>query len=189
MDFIEFITQRQSTPPKCLVAPAPSADELVRIIHAAHSAPDHGSLKPWRFLVIDADARDALGELFVHALALKEPHTEPALLERERERALRPPMLIAAIACVTSNHPKAPEIEQLLAAAAATEHVLLAANSLGYGTIWLSGSRVYDRTVMNGLGLQAHEQLIGLINIGTIAADTPAKQRNHQPPAVAYWRG
>jgi nitroreductase len=189
MDFIEFINQRHSTPPKYLSAPAPTADELAIIINAAESAPDHGNLKPWRFLVIDTDARAALGELFVRALTLKAPSTERALLERERERALRPPMLIAAIASLVPNHPKAPEIEQLLAAAAATEHLMLAANSLGYGTVWLTGSRVYDRYVMTGLGLQAHEQLIGLINIGTPAANTPTKQRNHRTAAVAYWHG
>ncbi len=189
MDFIEFINQRHSTPPKYLVAPAPSIDELTLMINSAESAPDHANLKPWRFLVIDTDQRTALGELFVRALARKEPNTELDLLERERERALRPPMLIAAIASITPNHPKTPEIEQFLTAAAATEHLMLAANRLGFGTIWLTGSRVYDRYVMTGLGLQAHEHLIGLINIGTAAINTPQKQPNRRNVAVEYWQG
>jgi nitroreductase len=189
MDFIEFINQRHSTPPKYLSAPAPTADELAIIINAAESAPDHGSLKPWRFLVIDTEQRAALGELFVRALARKEPNIGRDLLERERERALRPPMLIAAIASMTPNHPKTPDIEQFLAAAAATEHLMLAANSLGYGTVWLIGSRVYDRYVMTGFGLQADEHLIGLINIGTKAPNTPQKKPNRRNVAVAYWQG
>ncbi|MGC8697938.1 MAG: nitroreductase family protein [Halothiobacillus sp.] len=189
MSFIEFIHQRHSTPPKHLVAPAPSVDELTIIINAAESAPDHANLKPWRFLVIDTEQRAALGELLVQALTRKDPHTRHALLERERERALRPPMLIAAIARITPNHQKTPDIEQFLAAAAATEHVMLAANSLGYGTIWLTGSRVYDRYVMTGLGLHTDEHLIGLINIGSIAPDAPPKQPNRRSVTVAYWQG
>ncbi|HUN00190.1 MAG: hypothetical protein B7X12_04235 [Halothiobacillus sp. 20-53-49] len=189
MDIIEFINQRHSTPPKHLVAPAPSVDELALMINAAESAPDHGSLKPWRFLVIDTEQRAALGELFVQALARKEPSTEPELLERERERALRPPMLIAAIASLTPNHPKTPDIEQFLTAAAAAEHVMLAANSLGFGTIWLTGSRVYDRYVMTGLGLQADEHLIGLINIGTVASNVSFKTPNRRIVSVEFWRG
>lgn len=189
MDFIEFITQRHSIPPKYLVAPAPSPDELHIIINSAESAPDHGSLKPWRFLVITRDQRQALSDLFVRALLRREPHTEPALQERERERALRPPMLIAAIARITPNHPKTPEIEQLLTAATATEHLMLGANYLGYGTVWLTGSRIYDRFVMDGLGLGTDERLIGMVNIGTAAPDMPERKPNRRTVTVDYWAG
>ena len=98
MNLIEFLIQRQSTPAKYLIEPAPSHEELQQLMAAAESAPDHGALKPWRFMVISGSARDALGHLFVQALLQRAPETELALQERERERALRAPMLIAAIA-------------------------------------------------------------------------------------------
>lgn len=187
MDFIDFIQQRRSTPAKYLVDPAPAHDELQRILQAAESAPDHGALHPWRFVIIGPDQRAALGDLFVRALLRRAPNTLPALLERERERALRAPMLIAAIASIETEHPKVPAVEQLLAAAAATQQLMLASNHLGYGTVWLTGGRVYDRYVMTELGLTEHEQLLGLINIGTPSADAPDAVIQRPLAPVAYW--
>jgi nitroreductase len=189
MNPIEFLIQRQSSPAKCLTEPAPSHDELHQLMAAAESAPDHGALKPWRFLVISGPSRDALGHLFVRALMQRAPETEHAQQERERERALRAPMLIAAIARLDHEHPKVPATEQLLAAGAATQQLMLAANLLGYGTIWLTGGRVYDRNVMTGLGLTPEEQLIGLINIGTAAPLPTTKQPHRRETDVTYWQG
>lgn len=189
MNLIEFLIQRQSTPAKHLIEPAPSREELQQLMATADSAPDHGALRPWRFLVITGSARYALGELFVRALLQRAPQTEPDLLERERERALRAPMLVAAIARLDHAHPKVPATEQLIAAAVATHQLMLAANHLGYGTIWLTGSRVYDRYVMTGLGLAPEEELIGLINIGTVAPTASSKQPRSRESEVTYWTG
>ncbi len=189
MNLIEFLIQRQSTPAKYLIEPAPSHEELQQLMAAAESAPDHGALKPWRFLVISGSARDSLGNLFVRALLQRAPDTEHALQERERERALRAPMLIAAIARLDNEHPKVPATEQLMAAAAATQQLMLATNHLGYGTVWLTGSRVYDRYVMSGLGLTPEEQLIGLINIGTAAPTLSPRQSHRRKTDVTYWQG
>lgn len=188
MDFIDFIQQRQSTPAKFLIEPVPTHDELLRILQAAESAPDHGALHPWRYLVIGPEQRPALGDLFVQALLRRAPETEPALLERERDRALRAPMLIAAIATLTQDHPKIPVIEQQLAVAAATQQMMLAANHLGYGTVWLTGSRIYDPYVMTSLGLADNEQLLGLINIGTPSARSPARAADRTAAVVTYWQ-
>ncbi|WP_298218077.1 nitroreductase [Halothiobacillus sp.] len=189
MNLIEFLIQRHSTPAKYLIEPAPSHEELQQLMAAAESAPDHGALKPWRFLIISGSARYALGELFVQALLQRAPHTEPDLLERERERALRAPMLVVAIARLDHAHPKVPATEQLIAAAIATHQLMLAANHLGYGTIWLTGSRVYDRQVMSGLGLAPEEELIGLINIGTVAPAASPRQTHQRKTDVTFWQG
>lgn len=188
MNLIEFFIHRQSTPAKYLIEPAPTHKELQQLMAAAESAPDHGALKPWRFIVISGQARDALGDLFVQALLKRAPQTEPALLERERERALRAPMLIAAIAHLDHAHPKVPATEQRITAALATYQLMLATNQLGYGAIWLTGSRVYDRYLMTELGLAAEEELIGLINIGTKSPETPSKQQFRREANVSYWQ-
>lgn len=184
---LKFLNQRSSTPPKHLRAPGPDASALKTIIEAAERAPDHGGLHPWRFLVIEGAARHALGELFVEALLARAPQTEPALQERERERALRAPTLLAAVATLIPDHPKVPEQEQLITAALAAYQAQLAAHALGFGAVWLTGSRVYDPYVTQRLGLTEHERLIGLINIGQIAEDYHPAAKANRAVVLQYW--
>ena len=61
--------------------------EIVSMLRAAVAAPDHGRLRPWRFLHITDAGRDALGELFAEAKRRKDPGCSLAELERERDRA------------------------------------------------------------------------------------------------------
>lgn len=90
-DLLDHLLHRCSTPPKCLAPPAPDEATLQRILQAAESAPDHGGLHPWRFLVIEGQGLERLGEVFVEAMKRRDPAATEAILERERERALRSP--------------------------------------------------------------------------------------------------
>jgi nitroreductase len=83
-------------------------------MEAAVRAPDHGRLRPWRFLTIRGDDRTRFGELLAAALARKEPETPGERLEHERSKALRAPLII-----VVADHSKIPAVEQLLSAGAA----------------------------------------------------------------------
>ncbi|MCL7744299.1 nitroreductase [Guyparkeria hydrothermalis] len=188
-ELLDALIDRHSTPATCLVEPAPDDDTLQRILQAAESAPDHGGLHPWRFLVIDGEALERLGELFVEAMRTKDPEASEATLERERVRAHRAPMIVAAIAREESGHAKIPEVEQLLAAGSAASQLLLAARAAGFGAIWLTGMRVYDPNVMRGLGLAENERLIGLINIGTIKDGAPTRGKRRRRAEIERWTG
>ena len=188
-ELLDALIDRHSTPATCLVEPAPNETTLQRILQAAESAPDHGGLHPWRFLVIEGAALERLGELFVAAMQKKDPEASEAALERERVRAHRAPMIIAAIAREEPGHPKIPAIEQLLAAGSATHQLLLAAQAAGFGAIWLTGLRVYDRNVMQGLGLAEDERLIGLINIGSIKDGAPTRGKPRREAIIDRWDG
>ncbi|MFW6020538.1 MAG: nitroreductase family protein [Guyparkeria sp.] len=188
-DLVDALIHRHSTPPTCLTGPAPDDDTLGRILQAAESAPDHGGLHPWRFLVIRGQALDRLGEVFVEAYRQRVPDTTDAACERERERALRPPLIVAAIARTEPGHEKIPEIEQLLSAGIATHQVVLATEALGFGVVWLTGPRAYDPQVMRALGLDEHETLIGLINIGTRREDAPKSPRKRDTATLEFWTG
>ncbi|MFO7809466.1 nitroreductase [Guyparkeria sp.] len=188
-DLVDALIHRYSTPPTCLTGPAPDDDTLQRILQAAESAPDHGGLHPWRFLVIDGQALDRLGETFVEAMRQKDPEAKEETLKRERLRAQRAPMIIAAIAHQEPDHAKIPEIEQLLSAGIATHQVLLAARASGFGAVWLTGLRVYDENVMQSLGLAKNERLIGLINIGQVKEGAPTRGKRRRKAVIERWNG
>ena len=57
---LDLIIGRRS--PGALVAPAPTEAQLDLILRAAASVPDHGKLRPYRFVVVRGDARQRFGE-------------------------------------------------------------------------------------------------------------------------------
>jgi nitroreductase len=154
-----------------LTAPAPEGDALQQIIKAGLRAPDHARLQPWRFITIQTDGLQRLGDLFLQAALLKNPQMDEAAQLKCRQKPLRAPLIIAVVAAPKA-HPKVPEQEQLYSAACAAHALLLAANSLGFAGIWRTGGNAYDAHIKQGLGLQAHEQLIGYVYLGTAAGAT-----------------
>ncbi len=71
MDAIEALTTRAS--PLALTEPAPDSAALATMLRAAARAPDHGKLRPWRFIVVAGSARNALGDVLAEALRKREP--------------------------------------------------------------------------------------------------------------------
>src|SRR6266496_2812855 len=71
MDAMECIMTRRSS--GRLVEPAPTAGDLDALLRAAMAAPDHGRLRPWRFVAVRAPGLERLGEVFAKAHAAREP--------------------------------------------------------------------------------------------------------------------
>lgn len=129
-------------------------------------APDHAWLRPWRFLTIAGDRREALGLVLEQSLMLRQPDADEAARLKARGAPLRAPLLVVVVACL-SQHPKVPAIEQRLSAGCAAQGILLAAEACGYAGVWRTGDAAFDRTVMSALGLQDNEEIIGFIYLGS----------------------
>jgi nitroreductase len=156
-----------------LEAPGPTAEQLTNIVKAGLRASDHGRLRPWKFLLVEGDARQKMGELFV-SVALED---KPGLSDEERKKLqdnpLRAPTIIVVIAKVRPSD-KIPAIEQTLSAAGAAQLMLLAAHAQGIGAVWKTGKMAYDKRVHRGLGLEDGDQLIGFLYFGTPKTTKPA---------------
>jgi nitroreductase len=165
MDALEALLTRTSAPR--LGGSEPDETALDNMFRAALRAPDHGLLRPWRFLLIRGDARMRLGDLFVQAQQQDEPDIREALLEKTRTKPLRAPLIIVVVVRL-KQHPKVPEIEQFISAGAAAENMLLAAHAQGVGAMWRTGSMAYHRLVHKGLGLAENERIAGFLYVGEI---------------------
>ena len=166
--------QRQSTPAVALTEPAPDAKQLRQILKTALTAPDHGRLHPYRFISIRGDALHKLSDIFGEATLRRDPDVDAAYLKKQKDKPLRSPLIVVVVAQLIDS-PKIPEIEQLLSAGAAAHNVLLAANALGFGSIWLTGANAYDDYVRGELGLEDNERIIGFIYIGTPMIELPPR--------------
>ncbi len=185
MEALEALTTRVSAGK--LVDPAPDDAVLAQLFAAADRAPDHGRLKPWRFLVIRGEAREALGQLMADALARREPNAPEALLEKEHGKAFRAPMIVVVVARPIES-PKVPEIEQVVACGAAATNILVAAYALGFGGVWKTGAPAYDEGVKKGLGLFATDHIVGFLYLGSVPSPLPPVPRSILADYVQEWR-
>jgi nitroreductase len=160
------IFSRRSTPPRHLTAPGPTDDEIQLLMRAASRAPDHQCLKPFRFLVINADERGTLADVFEAAERELDPRIGGERLERAREKALHAPVLLAAISRLQESD-EVPEIEQRASAGAALGYVVLAADLLGYGAMAVSGRKVATAAMRHAFKLANNEELLCFVGLGT----------------------
>jgi nitroreductase len=180
MQAIDALLTRRSA--RALTEPAPDAGALELIFASAARAPDHGRLRPWRFIVVRGAARQRFGGLLADYLQRTHPQTGEESLQRERAKALRAP-LIVVVAARCNAQVKVPVHEQLLATAAAAHAIMLAANALGFGAMWKTGAAAYDPAVRAGLGLLSDDAIVGFIYLGTASDGAQA------PPAPPdTWR-
>jgi nitroreductase len=189
MEALEAVITRCSVAPAFLAEPAPDDAALERILAAGASAPDHGRLRPWRFIVIKGTARARLGEVFAAALGRRDPAAPEAALEQARGGPLRAPLVIAVVATIDPRHAKIPEIEQILSAGAAVQNMLLAAHAQGYGGKWLTGANAYDEHVRAALGLATDDRLVAFLYLGSVDGQPPTVPHADAREHAVEWSG
>ena len=183
---LQVLMTRQSHWP--LAAPAPDDAQLRQIFDAALRAPDHGGLRPWRFMLIRDDARLKLGEVLVDLASSRSPGEPRSAHEHRRGRALAAPVVIALVASITTRT-KVPEVEQLLAVGAAAMNMLNAVHALGFGGFWATGADSYESGMHRALGLADTDRLLGFLFVGTPPEGTRAVARPSSDAFVTEWFG
>ncbi|CAI8835151.1 MULTISPECIES: NAD(P)H nitroreductase [Pseudomonas] len=163
MEALDALLNRVSVPR--LMDPAPNAAQREALFRAALRAPDHGQLRPWRFLTVEGEARFKLGQLLADAVKLNGDASDAAL-DKARAMPLRAPLLVVVVARL-QDHFKVPQSEQRLAAGCAAHGILLAAHAQGIGAVWRTGELSYSKHVAKGLGLADNEEIIAFLYLGT----------------------
>jgi nitroreductase len=186
MQAIDALVNRRSA--ATLTVPAPDEGALQLMFASATRAPDHGRLRPWRFILVRGEARLRFGELLAAHLARTQPTATPEALQRERDKALRAPLIIVVAAHVNPAAKKIPPIEQLLAAGAAASNIMLASVALGFNAMWKTGGAAYDEAVKRALGLEPTDAIVGFVYVGTEVGKAPAS-RGEWHELVREWHG
>lgn len=145
------------------------------MLQAAVSAPDHGKLRPWRFVVLQGEQRRVLGDIMVAAQLREQPDCDEAALERVRSKPMRAPMIIVVVAEVVEAH-RVPVIEQVMSAACAAEHIMLSAFQQGLGIMWRTGKMAFDDQVKQALGFAAKDAIVGFLYVGQPQQPLPERE-------------
>jgi len=172
MEALEALLTRRSYARGNLAKPAPNNEELGLILQSAMTVPDHGKLKPWRFVVVRGEGIKNLSQLVYQHYQSSDMSTEQ--LDAFVKEIAETPMMIFVYSQVKINH-RIPVIEQHLSGAAACEHILLAAHALGFAGIWHSLEANDDlQTLFN---MSKDDIVLGLLSLGTPKRTAPAKRK------------
>ena len=185
MDTFDAIFTRQSIGE---VKPDPvPVDGIEKLLSAAVPAPNHYKVRPWRFVVLTGAARERLGEVLAQSFARKFPDAPAAALEKERAKPLRAPVIIA-VGVDKPSESKVLEIENICAAAAAVENLLLAAHALGLAAKWRTGEDARNPRVKEFLGFAPDQHVLALIYIGYPAVEMGAVNRSGYEDRTVWMR-
>ena len=176
---------RQTILPKRLSAPGPNAAQLAQILAAAASAPDHGQLLPWRFILVPSALRGLLAEQFAAALLERDAAARPEQVEQAREKAFRAPCLLLLVVDGKRGDPQIDLAERLLSAGCAVQNLLLMATARGFGSALTSGKALKAAGLRRLFGLADAEQALCFVNLGTAHTRKPARLR----PSTADYVG
>jgi len=163
MEILEAIHNRQ-TQGKVKQDPLPR-ETIEKLLDAAVQAPNHHRVRPWRFVVLTGEARNKLGDVMAASQMDRKPDLPQESFDKTRSMPLRAPVLIAVAADKPSEE-KVIEIENVSAASAACQNILLVANALGLGVIWRTGVWARDAKVKEFLGFEADQHIVGFLYIG-----------------------
>lgn len=177
---IHLLKKRRSAPALALTPPGPTAEELETILCIASRVPDHGKLAPWRFIVYEGEGRDRAGEIVADVYAKAHPGADSSELAFEKRRFSLAPLVIGVVSRA-GPHEKIPEWEQVLSAGAVCMNLIVAANALGFASVWLSEWYAYDRAALGRLGIGENEKVAGFIHIGR----APNPREDRPRPALA----
>jgi len=174
MDITTAIHTRQSVGE---VKPDPIPRELIeKLLSAGAQAPNHYKVRPWRFIVLKGEGLKHLGDVLAKSLSLKAEIISPEALDNERTKPLRASLIIA-VAVDKPVEPKISEVENICAAAAACQNILLAAHDMGLASIWRTGPAAIDPLVKEFFGLEKDQHLIAFLYIGYPVKPSVAPQR------------
>jgi nitroreductase len=144
----------------------PTREQIDAIVEAATWAPNHHMTEPWRFVVISGQGRTRLGEALADAFqSTPGERPIPERVEIERNKPLAAPVIVVLISSPQAGEKIVPQ-EELVAAGAALQNMLLAAHSLGLASFVRTGQLAYSVEVRRLLGLDEREALVGMVYLG-----------------------
>lgn len=167
MDALSLLLHRHSE--SSLIEPAPSGEKLENILQAAMRAPDHGRLSPYRFYIIEGDARERFSQLLQKAA--KNENMGEKMEGKAKRGPFKAPMIIAVVAHY-EPHERVSALDQQLAAGCALYSMQLAALAQGFGGIWRTGFWADSPTVRAALDCREQDTIVGFLYLGT-----PEKQK------------
>ena len=163
-------------------------ETVASLLELADWAPTHGRTEPWRFFVYAGEQLKAFSQ--AHADLYWENTPEDKRLQPTYDRLKtctdKASHLVVA-AMKRGTNPNIPLVEEIAAASAGIQNVLLGATALGIASFWSTGGMTLKPALKGYLGLGEEDQVLGMVFLGY--TDEPAKEGTRAIPMAekAKW--
>lgn len=152
-------------------------DEIKVLLHSANAAPSAHNQQAWRFIILRGEKKQELAQL-VTAQSASFPRPAAALLRMGAKSILSAPVVIAVANTgdLIRHGTELFKVEkeaaydffrtmEIQSSAAAVENILLAATSLGLGTVWLGVLYLIKGEVLRFLG-EPEGEFMAVVPVG-----------------------
>ena len=157
-------------------------DEKVKqLLALADWAPTHGRTEPWRFFVYRGEALKQFGKTHadLYWLHTAEDKRQEATFEKLLHNADKASHLLIAV-MKRGENVKIPQLEEVAAASAAVQNVLLGATAMGISSFWSTGGMTHNPALKAHLGLSDDDIILGMVFLGY--TDEPTKEGVRNKP-------
>ncbi len=163
----DIIKKRRTVKPAKMNGKIIPDSQVKQLLQLADWAPTHKHTEPWRFIVYaGSKAKEFVQQ---HAELYRKSVPEEQFKKDKYEKILGNAVNLShLIVCVMKRdeQERIPEIEEISAASAAVQNILLGAESLGIAGFWSTGGMTHSSLMKEFLGLNSRDKVIGLIYLG-----------------------
>ena len=175
-------------------------EDIITILRAGMLAPSAKNRQPWRFIVYSGNSKDEILGVMEKALVLERdeymtlPHSYCGLPDAFNTlRIMREAPVIIFIENTNGSSPfkvqnadeRVCEICDTLSVGAAVENILLTANEMGYGTLWIANTCYAYSELSEHIGIKG--QLTGAVALG-LPAECPYPRPRRSADEVIEFR-
>jgi len=182
----EIIKSRRSVKPFMMNGNKILTEQIQELLELANWAPTHGMTQPWRFVVY-ATASDFTRQ---HAELYKQdtPATEFIQGRYDNFYTQGDKVSHAIVAIMQRGDlPKIPAFEEISAAAAAIQNILIGATALNIASFWSTGGMMLKPAMHNFFNLRDEDLIMGVIYLG-YADEYPKGVRKATISEKVEWR-
>jgi nitroreductase len=185
----EIIQNRRSIKPAELNGRKIDDEIIKQLLHLADWAPTHARTEPWRFCVFSDEAVQQF--CADHAALYKANTPEDKFTTAKYEGLIHiadKASHIIAVYMKRLPEAKIPIIEDIAAAAAATQNILLGAEANSISVLWSTGGMTHQPAMKEYFGLGEEDIMMGLLYLGY--TDEPARPGKRAVPLgdKVMWR-
>ena len=149
--------------------------DIEKVLEAANWAPNHKCTEPWRFKVIQGNAKNRLGIFLSKKYKEVDPRPKAIKIKKLQEN---PQRANAVIAICMQRDPKEslPEWEEVAAVSMAVQNMWLVCTEMGIGSYWSSPGLI--KYMNEFFSLAEGEKCLGFFYMGNFDGDLPEGKRN-----------